>query len=158
MLNNKWVIGLLFTLFASIAFAQTPSTAQVKKVEKLLEISHFDKMIETQKDILVSNFSKQPGFAKYENEFREIFSEIMNVESFKKDIIKVYLNTFTDQEIDEIITFNQSPLGQKILEKLPEINQQLMANITNNINVEKNKKKLEELMVKISLDKINEQS
>lgn len=155
MLKNKWVLGLLFTLFASIAFAQTPTAAQVKKVEKLLEISHFDKMMEQQMDMIVNSISKQSGSTRYDKEFKELFSEIINIETFKKDMIKAYLKTFTEQEIDEMIKYNQSPLGQKILKKLPELNQQVMASV--NMNVEKNKKKIEDLIVKISLEKIEEQ-
>ncbi|MBS0287626.1 MAG: DUF2059 domain-containing protein [Proteobacteria bacterium] len=150
MLKNKWLFAILLSLFASLALAAKPTPAHIKKVEKLLEISHFDTLVESQINTMTAALTKQPQFAKHEQEFKELFAEIIDIKTFKKEAVNTYANTFTEAEIDEMIKINQSPIGQKILSKTPEITKQLMVGMQGNI--EKNQKKLEELIVKISLE------
>lgn len=150
MLKNKWVLGIIIALFASFAFAQAPTPAQVKKVEKLLEVSEFDRMIEEQKKLMVDAITKQTQLKNHANEFSELFSEILDVKSIKKDMVVLYSETFTEQEIDEMIKFNQSPLGQKVHKKLPEMNKKMMAKMQTNI--QQNQKKIQDLFMSIALE------
>src|SRR5262245_56994241 len=100
LLKNKViVIGLILSLFAGSAFADV-SKSHVKKVEKLLEVVHFDKLIEQQKDLFVNMVMKEPSLAKHKKEFHQLFSEILNSASLKKNMIKSYTEVFTEEEID----------------------------------------------------------
>ncbi len=42
----------------------------------------------------------------------------------KPDMIKLYTSTFTEQELKDLVAFYQSPLGKKVLEKMPQVTQQ----------------------------------
>jgi hypothetical protein len=151
LLKSKFfVLGMLFSLCASVAFAQTHSSSHVKKVETLLEVVHFDEMMEKNIDLVVNNLTQDPSFASHKKEFKTLFTEIVDYESSKKRMMNAYLNAFTEAEIDEMIKFNQSPLGQKMLKKLPELSQQLMANMQD--NVQSNRGKIQDLFVKIALE------
>jgi hypothetical protein len=51
----------------------------------------------------------------------ELSKKLVNVE-----MIKIYDKHFTHDEIKELITFYESPVGKKMLEKTPEITKDLM--------------------------------
>lgn len=59
---------------------------------------------------------------------QEIQGKVMEVvykqltwESLKPDFIEIYSEVFTEREIKDLTAFYQTPLGQKLLEKMPEI-------------------------------------
>ncbi len=50
----------------------------------------------------------------------------MSWEKIKEPIIKAYSQVYTKAEIDELNVFYQSPLGQKMIKKMPELMQATM--------------------------------
>ena len=42
-------------------------------------------------------------------------------ESLKPEFVEIYSETFTDEEIKGLTEFYKTPLGQKLVEKMPEI-------------------------------------
>lgn len=98
----------------------------------------------------MNNIAQDPSLVNYKIEFKKIFLDIIDSDSIKKNIKVAYLNTFTENEIEEMIKFNQSALGQKILKKMPELNQQVMIGMHENL--ENNKKKIQDLFVKIAIN------
>lgn len=61
---------------------------------------------------------KQEGFKQAATEFFEI---AMNWKAVKPEFIKIYQETFTDDELVQLATFYESPIGKKMLEKSPEL-------------------------------------
>ncbi|MNR06324.1 hypothetical protein D3C85_1223910 [compost metagenome] len=39
-------------------------------------------------------------------------------------MVKLYTTNFTEQELKDLVAFYQSPLGRKVLEKMPVVTQQ----------------------------------
>ena len=152
MLKNKWVFAIIIALFANIAMAEVPK-ARAEKVAKLLEVSHFDNLIEDQRKMMVDAISKQVPLKGHAKEIGDLYSEIMDIPSLKKEMITLYCETFTDDEIDEMIKFNESALGQKIHKKLPGMNKKLMAKMQSNL--QQNQKKIQDLFMSIAMDAHN---
>jgi hypothetical protein len=50
-------------------------------------------------------------------------SDILDWEKLRDQIADIYVQVFTEDELNELIRFYQSPVGQKLLEKTPEIMQ-----------------------------------
>ncbi|MCU1716976.1 DUF2059 domain-containing protein [Pseudomonas sp. 5P_3.1_Bac2] len=42
-------------------------------------------------------------------------------DKLKPDLVKLYTTSFTEQEMQDLISFYESPLGKKVLEKMPEL-------------------------------------
>ncbi|MGE8410221.1 MAG: DUF2059 domain-containing protein [Pseudomonas sp.] len=42
----------------------------------------------------------------------------------KPDMIKLYTATFSESELKDLVAFYESPLGKKVLEKMPQVTQQ----------------------------------
>ncbi|MGD9590944.1 MAG: DUF2059 domain-containing protein [Candidatus Berkiella sp.] len=148
MNKKKYLLSAVLFLVAHLAIAASPTPSHVKKVEQLLEISHFDTLIDSQINNMTQVLVKQPQFAKHEQELKAIFQEIIDVKNLKKETIQAYTDTFSESEVDEMIKINKSPLGQKIINKTPQLTKQLMNNMQT--NMAQNQKKLEDLMLKIA--------
>lgn len=53
--------------------------------------------------------------------YKDWFKNDIDRASIKTKIVKVYADTFSEQEINEIIIFYESPIGQRFLQVLPEL-------------------------------------
>mgnify|MGYP001273968172 FL=1 len=45
----------------------------------------------------------------------------MSWDKIKEDYIELYMSVYTKEEVNELIKFYQSPIGQKTIEKMPVI-------------------------------------
>ena len=55
------------------------------------------------------------------NIYRDWFTTDIDRSLIKSKMVQVYANAFSKKEIDEVIIFYQTPLGQKFLKKSPEL-------------------------------------
>jgi uncharacterized protein len=60
-------------------------------------------------------------------EARNFFAENFKWDVMKPQIAKIYADAFTAAELQDMIAFYKSPTGQKTVEKLPGVTQQIMA-------------------------------
>ena len=50
---------------------------------------------------------------------REFFREHLNWSSLEPEYVRVYTEVFSERELRDLIAFYESPLGQKMLDKMP---------------------------------------
>ena len=132
-MNRFLTLTLLGTLlFSSTAIASTDSHRQATL--EMLSISRVDKMIEPMMENVMSMIQQQmaqvdipedkkPIIQKYNQKIIETLRQEMQWEKMKEDFVALYLNVYTEEEIRELTEFYASPLGQKMLDKMPELMQ-----------------------------------
>jgi len=109
----KKIILLTSLCFSSIAFSQIKE----QKVEKLVEAMQFDKSINAMMAQLIESYSqKYPNVPK---EYWTQFQKKMNPKEFQKKLTPVYLKYYTEEDLDGLITFYNSPIGKKSIEVMP---------------------------------------
>ena len=123
-------IILLLLLFSQLSFADQISHR--KAVEELFVLMKTSKMmdsvkIQTQK-MLFKQFSQQnvpeakkPIFNKYMSKMVEIITETMNWDKIKSDMTDLYVSNFSENEINDMLTFYRSPTGKRFIDKMPVI-------------------------------------
>jgi hypothetical protein len=139
--------GLTVLILAQSFNCLAYTKGQYKKAEKIFETVNFEKTMDQQLNQLVQVFQNNPIFANHGTELRAIFSDAMDYKALKKETISFYANNFTEKELDELIKFNQSPLGQKMQIKLPQLSSTLMKQVQ--AKVAKNEDKIEAQMMEI---------
>ncbi len=72
-------------------------------------------------EILRSQLATDPCLAPYEKVLRAFYQKYFSWAYFKDDFIKMYTAAFTENELNEIAKFYNTPVGQKTLEKLPQL-------------------------------------
>ena len=55
------------------------------------------------------------------NIYRDWFDNDIDRDAMKREFIKIYAEAFSENEINQLINFYQSPVGQKFLKKSPEL-------------------------------------
>ncbi len=138
------VLALLLTQSLN---CQAYTKGQYQKAERIFETVNFEKTIDHQVNQLVSAFQNNPIFANHGSELRTMFLGAIDYKALKKETIKFYADNFTEKELDELIKFNQSPLGQKMQAKLPELSQTIMKQVQ--LKMAKNQDKIEQQMLEI---------
>ena len=126
------IAGLVFSLNV---FAREPATSA--SVEKLLEITEVSKTVDTiyaQIDNMSSGIATQmgltekdkPAFDEYMKKVNELIREEMTWEKMKEPMIQVYINHFTEREIQGMIEFYKTDIGKSTIKKMPLVMQDSM--------------------------------
>jgi hypothetical protein len=70
---------------------------------------------------------QSPVVEKYLNKMFDVVKEEMSWDKMKGDFIRIYMSVYTEEEIQGLISFYESPLGKKMIEKTPQLMEQSMA-------------------------------
>lgn len=123
----KKIITLLFwgVLMASPAYAMT----KTEKVDKLLSLMDFennkvvDAVYEQAMTPVLCSLVMLPS---EEYVLKEKFLQIMDFDSYLNKLIHFWVDNFTENEIDQLLAFYQSSVGQKSLRLIPQYLQSAM--------------------------------
>ena len=121
---KKVIILVALVACAAGAFAE----ASKKSVEELMKIMRMEEQYTQTANAMLDMQSKSMGggnsaMIKVIKEFNE---EYLSWKGMKTDIVNVYVETFSDGEIKELCKFYKTKIGQKLLDKQPELQQKLM--------------------------------
>ena len=130
------VTFITLTLFISGASAQADTHRA--SIEKLLVLMNQDQLMEEMfpqiKQMLAQQFEQtdltEEQSRLMENFFDKIFNvmkEEMSWDKMKDDYIQLYISVYTEEEVNELIAFYESPIGRKTIEKMPLLMEKSMA-------------------------------
>jgi hypothetical protein len=126
-------------VFNSVAFAAPPSQASI---EKLLADTQADKTytsIQQQIDSMLQHTLQQatqgqfisPEQQKILDAFKQkamtMIEAQLNYDNLKSTYIQTYNENFSQEEIDQLIAFYESPTGKMFVAKMPSVTQKSMA-------------------------------
>lgn len=66
--------------------------------------------------------SKQALLERYQAKANAALDKAIGWDKIKPDLTDLYASQFSEQELEQLIAFYESPLGRKVLTKLPELN------------------------------------
>ncbi|MDV2438342.1 DUF2059 domain-containing protein [Acinetobacter gerneri] len=136
--RSKILFGSLFFAFSSMTFA-TPATdksvqqffAVIKYQEQMQTLMQkmtplFDQQANqflsvTLKRTVTENTEDQLAIIKISQLFQEIVNKAYQDPAIHSKFEKIYLNNFTEEEIQAFIKFFSSPEGQSYLQKTPSV-------------------------------------
>lgn len=111
----------LFLLFLSVGtiMAQTqPKSSHYKAAETLLTTMGTPKATDDNvQEMLTMQMEQVPAMKAAEVEVRSFFSKYMNWEAIKEDMIKLYMDEFTEKELKDMTAFYTTPTGKKLASK-----------------------------------------
>jgi len=100
--------------------------------EDLINAMHLEKIMDQMRQNITkmtAGFSKDLSpEARKQSEQRqnEMFDTILKWDTLKQDYIQIYSEVYTEQELRDLAVFYKSPVGQKFIEKMPEVQQKSM--------------------------------
>lgn len=107
------------------------STRLVQKVEQLLELSGAKAQFETVLDGMLTTYKQNPAMMEgVPEDFWDKFSKKAKSSAFDNllgRMVTLYLEHYTEEELDHQIAYMQSPVTQRIVAKQPQLMQESMA-------------------------------
>ncbi len=90
--------------------------------EKLLVVMGAEKNHATTLDnLLKAQIRQNPAIMPMHEPVREFFTRHLGWEAIKEDMIRLYAEAFTEDELRQLVDFYQSPIGQKWAQQLPSL-------------------------------------
>jgi len=131
------VLAVALTLTATRSFADEASHRKLaEEVLKLIKAEEQNtKMFEQVKAMQQQNLQAlsksanvpvSPETTAMQNEITDMMAKEMSWDKVKEDYIGVYMQTFTEEELTGLIKFYKTDIGQKFIEKTPELSTKLM--------------------------------
>ena len=68
--------------------------------------------------------SKQPVLESYQAKANAALDNAIGWNKLKPKMVDLYTQTFTEQELKDLVKFYESPLGKKVLREMPKVTQQ----------------------------------
>jgi uncharacterized protein len=119
-LNRLGLIGATLLLFVSTAQADPKSHR--KAAEDLLRTMNVERQMQAAIDqTLDAQVKANPVVALYRDVMKRFLTKHMAWDSLKDEIIAIYADAFSEEELREINQFYQTPVGRKVVEKTPEL-------------------------------------
>src|SRR4051812_7850401 len=117
MMRFLLAVAILFSstlVYSQTSTSQAPTPKQ-QKIAKMIELVGTKKLMESMKVTLKDNFVK--AYPDKGGVFWDEFFGEMSVNSLINMIIPIYDKHFTEEDINGLVAFYESPLGKKTIEK-----------------------------------------
>jgi uncharacterized protein len=127
---------VLVLLLILPTLAHADDASKRAKVEEMIRITKMDQMMSQMMDKMSERMkaltSKQTAslnmtaeqrkvFDDYQAHIHQIMADSVSWEKIKPLIIDAYSETYTDEELDGILTFYRTPAGQALIAKSPQL-------------------------------------
>lgn len=113
---------LALALFAAPAAAQPePSASEVAAVRELLEVSRTRENFIRAMELGMEQGGMGEMTPRIRAVLRQFMDEHFRYDEMEPDFIRMYTETFTEEEIRGLTAFYRTPVGQRAIETLPEI-------------------------------------
>jgi len=98
-------------------------------VDKIVDqvFAQFESMLNNQFNQMDPSGKDKPILQKYNAKLLTIMKDEMAWEKMKDDYVNIYMKVYSEDEINEINKFYKSPVGQKMVKKMPELTKESMA-------------------------------
>ena len=118
------LVALTLAVAATPAGAQQPAAdaAHRASVQQLMTVMRVREMTEGNiENMLAAQLRQMPQLAPYAGILRDFYREQMDWKVLEPEFTRVYLEVFSEPEVRELIGFYQTPLGQKLLTRMPAL-------------------------------------
>ncbi|MEO6922979.1 MAG: DUF2059 domain-containing protein [Bryocella sp.] len=138
---KRWMMLLAMLLLIVPCHAQDVDPAKRAKVEELMTTMRVDKMMNQMMDMVKSQVAQTTASlpssqtmtpkqkeiaAAFQTKALDVAMSTVSFQSMEPEIVKLYANTFTMQELEGILAFYKSPIGQSMLDKQPQLMRGMM--------------------------------
>jgi hypothetical protein len=120
---KPFLLSILIGALALLPSATRADEASHRKAtENLFGLMGMETMISQSIDqMLAMQVQQNPALAAYQPQMKAFLNKYMSWASLKDDMAKLYMAEFTENELNELTKFYQTPLGKKTIQKMPTL-------------------------------------
>lgn len=119
---TRQIASALILIFALASQALAGDKDSEAAAERLLTTINMESVLQNSvNQMLEIQLHQNPVLVPYKQVMQNFFNKYMSYNSLKPDLVKIYSEAFTKQELDEITAFYSTPTGRKAIQKIPEL-------------------------------------
>ncbi|HEX4154950.1 MAG TPA: DUF2059 domain-containing protein [Acidobacteriaceae bacterium] len=138
---KRWIVIMTVVCVCGCSFARADEVSRRAKAEELFVTMHMDQTMGQLMNAVMTQVQQMtqsvPGADRFTPEQRkevadfqqrvaDVTEKKLGWKAMEPDFITLYASTYTEEELDGILAFYKSPVGQSMLEKTPELMQKGM--------------------------------
>ncbi len=138
---KRWIAVLAMVMVVAPAVARADEASKQAKVKELFAVMHIDHSLDRMRNAMEQQVQatakNAPGTEQMTPEKQKIQQEYIDNSmkvvdqdfgwpALEAAYVKLYSDTYTEQEVDGILAFYKSPVGQAFLAKTPEVSAGVM--------------------------------
>ena len=127
MINRKSILTTAILLLCTglLSAAQADDATHRKAVHKLFELTGMQQQIEDSvNNVLALQLAQNPHMTENKAVVHEFLERHIGWHSLEDALTEMYLQEFSEAELNEMIAFYSSATGQKVIKRLPVLVQQ----------------------------------
>ena len=129
---KRWIAALVVMITVAPCCARADGASKQVKVRELLMTMHMDHTVDSMMHSIATQLLENPGMDRmtpaqkkltqeFQDQAMKIVSDRVSWKAVEPDYVKLYENTYSEQEIDGMLAFYKSPTGQAMLAKAPQL-------------------------------------
>jgi len=116
------LFALLAATLLMLSTAAHAGPAAEREAEQLLNVIGLAEQMEEMFTQMVDiQLQRDPGMQPFRGIMLEFFARHFSFASLKPDLVKLYAQSFTEQELSELTAFYSTPTGRKTIDLMPEL-------------------------------------
>lgn len=112
-------LPLFLVLVAAAAQEPAPVSSHEKAARDLYRLIGGESLAGTGAEAMLGLVRENPETAPYEDVFRAWYKKVFASGDLESEVVALYMQTYSEQELRELAAFYKTPLGQKTLATLP---------------------------------------
>lgn len=118
------VIGLPLLVLVGAAPKPAPVSPHEKAAREVLQVVGGKTLAMGGAEATMAIILQDPEMAPYRDEVRAWFQKVFSEAEIESDMVKLYMEKFSEKELREIAAFCKTPAGRKAIEAMPDLIQQ----------------------------------
>lgn len=121
-MTKRLLLPVCLFIAAGAVDARADETSHRQAAEELLNVLHVERNLDQTIDRMVSfQVQQNANLRPYQQLIKDFYSKYMSYPVLKDDMIKLYMEAFSEDELKATTNFYRTPTGNKIVEKLPDL-------------------------------------
>lgn len=121
MIRNA-VAGLpLLLLLLGAAPQPQPVSSHEQAARELFQIVGGENLATGGVEAMMGIIANNPDMAPYENVFRAWYKKVLAESGIEAEMVRLYMETYSEKELREIAVFYKTPIGRKMFAAMPEL-------------------------------------
>ena len=104
------------------AGAQADAVGHLQEVETLFRLTQMERKVdESVENLLAMQMQQSPELTPRESVVRGFLERNIGWQALRPNLVAMYLAAFTEEELKQMNAFYVTPVGQKVLTRVPEL-------------------------------------
>jgi hypothetical protein len=125
MNKPAWIAGALLLAWLAPQAAGADAASHRAAVERLFSLTRMqEKIDESVQTVAALQLQQNPELARQRDAITEFLEQHIGWNAMHEELVQMYLQAFSEQELETINAFYSTPAGQKIITTVPQLVQQ----------------------------------